>query len=224
MKFVQLVFTDGRKECLERTLASAEELIEGVFQDKIIVNDCLHLEYMKWLYDTYGDSYDIRTNRNKLGFGGTINRAWQTLPDYGDDTWIFHLEDDFTFNRSVPLGSMVSVLKNNPHLAQMALKRQPWNEQEKAAGGIIERMPEEYTEVTNEYGLSWCEHRLFFTTNPSVYNISLTKRGWPETKYSEGVFSIELFKDPEKKSAFWGKKFDSPHCYHIGIDRVGTGY
>ena len=79
---------------------------------------------------------------------------------------MFHQEQDFTFNEPVELNRMAQVLDRNPHLMQMAMRRQPWNPIEEAAGGIVESDPDAYLEVSD--GLStWLEHRKFFTTNRS---------------------------------------------------------
>ena len=42
-------------------------------------------------------------------------------------------EDDFRLTRRIDLTAMVEVLNRTPNLAQLALRRQPWND-ERAAG------------------------------------------------------------------------------------------
>lgn len=166
---------------------------------------------------------DDRTH--ELGFAGAIQYGWDQIL-HSDAEWIFHLEADFTFNRPVPLEAM-SMIARDEHVAQVALKRQPWNQQEKAAGGIVELDPESFEECRRhwEYGpAKYTAHRKFFTTNPSLYRRDIAERSWPQEANSEGLFGIELFKDPAVVSTFWGGKFDAPMVEHIGESRAGRGY
>jgi len=117
---------------------------------------------------------------------------------------------------------MSGVLLKHPYLAQLVFKRQPWNELEKEAGGIVECHPDAYTECTDGENF-WTEHSLFFTTNPSLYSAKLCEYGWPLVDRSEGVFSHFLLEEG-KRFAFWGKKFDPPKVEHIGFVRTGKGY
>ncbi len=105
----------------------------------------------------------------------------------------------------------------------MAFRRQPWNAEEKHAGGIIETHPEDYVQ-RNDLRHVWIEHLRFFTTNPSLYSVDLTRPGWPQVAHSEGIFSHRIFADPTKRSAFWGPKDSAPWVHHIGAERTGTGY
>jgi hypothetical protein len=119
---------------------------------------------------------------------------------------------------------MVAVMDRNPHLQQMSLLRQPWNEIEAAAGGIMQCNPDDFVECS--YGPNqWVEHRRFFTTNPCLYRKSLIEsRTWPLGPQSEGIFSIELLSDPRATCGIWGKKFGTPKVEHIGYERTGIGY
>lgn len=213
-----LVFTDGRLDLLAQTLASADEMLNGPITARIIVNDEPNVS--DELEDIYGERYAIHKAPTRRGFAGTIGHAWAHLP--GCD-YVFHLEDDFTFNRRVDLDGMVTVLDTHPHLVQLALRRQPWNDAERAAGGLVELWPDLHEEHSlGEY--RWLEHRLFFTTNPSLYRRSLTRHGWPLCDRSEAAFSESLFTDPALRSAFWGDRASGEAVHHIGIERRGTGY
>jgi hypothetical protein len=118
---------------------------------------------------------------------------------------------------------MIRLLERHPELAQLALKRQAWNAEERAAGGIIECHPGDFLEVSDAEA-TWTEHRRFFTTNPSVYSSRLCELGWPQVEHSEGIFTHCLLEDPELRFAFWGGRFDPPQCQHIGEVRAGVGY
>lgn len=191
-----LLISDGRDEYLERTIASAQEMLP-TFDQLVTIDDSAH----------------------ELGFAGAIQAGWREVAtDY-----VLHLEQDFTFNAPVPVGRMVRLLERHPHLAQVALKRQPWNAAERAAGGIVELHPDDFVERYDD-GAVWTEHRRFFTTNPSVYPSRLCELGWPQIHESEGIFTHRLLENPDLRFAFWGGKFDAPLVTHIGETRAGVGY
>lgn len=154
-----------------------------------------------------------------LGFHGAVQAAWQQVPDEAD--YVFHMEDDFILQQDVPLNQMIWLLENKPWLAQVSLKRQAVNEEEKAAGGIVEAHPDDFEE-RSENDIDYTVHRRYFTTNPSIYRAELCKRGWPQVPHSEGVFTHQLLAD-DYSFAIYGEKHAAPLVEHVGI-RQGTGY
>lgn len=196
-KIALLLISDGRQECLRATMASAQEMLPPV--DYFVhVNDAAH----------------------ELGFAGAIQEGWRRVRHLDAD-YVFHLEQDFTFRRYVDIPAMVRVLRAHPHIVQIALLRQPWNADERAAGGVIEQYPDSYETVRWD-GLVWREHRRFVTTNPSLWPRWMIERQWPDGPESEGHFGIQLFgEDPRYRAAFWG---DAVWCDHVGDVRIGTGY
>lgn len=195
MSLSVLLISDGRDEYRARTLASAAEMLPPVDE---------------WI--------EVDDRDHRLGFAGAIDAGWrQVQTDY-----VFHLEADFTFNRPVPLEAMVAALDANPHLVQMALLRQPWNEQERAAGGIVQMHPDLYQPVVWR-GHRWLEHRRNVTTNPAVWPRWVIDRGWPQRRESEGHFGLELFaSDPTLRAAYWGG--GEEWVTHVGDVRGGRGY
>lgn len=217
-----LVLTDGRSGYLERTLKTFElSVTQAPITKRVIVNDCPgNPEHEAWI-DSLGFDVHLRPHSNRRGFAGAIRAGWDTI---GEDTdYVFHLEDDFVFTRHVDLLAIARVLRDHPHLVQMALRRQPWNENEIAAGGVIEANPDQYSDRSDGFNW-WLEHRMFFTTNPSLYPRRISTRGWPDVPNSEGIFSHILFADPTLHSAYWGKREDPPWVLHIGVARAGTGH
>lgn len=198
MKIALLVITDGRSDYLARTLTSAQELLPDVFDDRIVIDDTAH----------------------ELGFAGAIQAGWDQI---GDADYIFHLEGDFVFNQPVPVEQMVRLLEKRPQLAQVVLKRQPWNHDERRAGGIVEQHPADFWECFDG-DITWTEHRRFFSTNPCVYPAAIARLGWPQESESEGKFTHRLLRDPLIRFAFYGGKFDPPMVEHIGAERAGHGY
>ena len=223
-----VVFTDGRRAYIEDTIDSFEANVTGTIGDRIIHDDSGDTANHCWLRQTFGDRgwRVIYHEHGRRGFGGAIINAWRHLADHAsnDDRFVFHLEDDFTFNRPVDLDDLAGVLTAHPHLVQLALRRQPWNDAERAAGGVVEQHADDYTEHTDGVH-AWLEHRLFFTTNPSLYRRGLVHQGWPTGDQSEGRFGLRLTaSDPALRFAFWGGRDSGEWVEHIGAERAGCGY
>jgi hypothetical protein len=218
---ILLVMTDGRLDCIEQTIESARENLLGQVTYKVIHDDTGDEAHRDYLRGAFPD-FEVIGQPTRQGFGGAIRSAWAHLLRR-NERFIFHLEDDFTFNEPLPLYMMERVLDRNPGLVQLALRRQPWNDAERAAGGIVEQHPDDYLDCSD--GISeWLEHRRFFTTNPSLYRTTLTAKGWPEGDHSEGLFGIKLCESPATRFGYWGRRTDPPKVHHIGEHRAGTGY
>jgi GT2 family glycosyltransferase len=201
-----LVIDDGREDYLDRCLESAARYLPPM-QACVMVSDPNH----------------------ELGFAGAVQAGWEGALESGCE-WVFHLESDFVFTEAVPLEQM-RALACRWGIGQVALKRQPWNERECAAGGIVEADPEDFEAreivVTDAelvpHTYAYTLHRKFFTTNPSLYSTALCLRGWPQVSESEGVFTHQLLADAYS-FAFWGGPYDQPAVEHIGARRAGHGY
>jgi hypothetical protein len=225
-----LVITDGRDAHLAATLASAGQHLHGPITERFMFDDTGHPDHRFRLADTY-PTFTVLGDGPRRGFGGALRAAWEHLHTHSRAGLVLHLEADFTFNRPVDLDAMTEVLVHHPELVQMALRRQAWSPAEHAAGGVVEQNPTAYTDHCDPAGRRWLEHRLFFTTNPCLYRISLCATGWPHGGQSEGVFTHRLLAQgsPEipgqwLRFAYWGARTDPPWVTHIGHERVGTGY
>lgn len=226
------VMTDGRDELLAQTIGSLLANVTGPITRLTIYDDTGDQNHRVMLSDRYGpDGFQLLSHPGgRQGFGGAIRfvRAW--LDENTNEPWHYCSEDDFLYDRKVDLAAMVRVMEERPYLTQMALVRQAWNEQEIQAGGLLEANPSGYSQHTD--GVNWwLQHRLFWTTNASLFRRSLLSLGWPEGENSEGRFHLQLMADgtPERAgrdcwSAYWGKREDGPWVTHIGNQRVGTGY
>ena len=208
-----LVMTDGRRH-IDDTLPAAAATIRP---DRVVIHD---------------DSGDPRVHRRLAGFGAdllivgprrvglaaAVARAWQTIAHEPTDH-VFHLEDDF-YLEDAPVADMIDVLDAHGY-GQVALKRQPVNNAERAAGGWMQQHPDWYTERTDGRR-TWCEHRAWFLLNPSVYPVAVPRRHtWPDVADSERVFSRIIC--AEQPSAVWGRLHDAPQVRHVGR-RIGKGY
>ncbi len=217
---------------MKQCLASAAEQLVGPIAERWVFDDSGDPAFRDWLTADYPQYRQIH-RPSRVGFGGAIRASWKHLRAHSSADWVLHLEEDFVFNRPVDLAAMATVLANQPYLAQMALRRQPWNAQEHAVGGIVEQHPEAYADCSDETGREWLEHRLFLTTNPCLYRRALCDVGWLDGPISEGRMGFLLKEDiglpwgvppADVRFGYWGARSDSPWVEHIGHLRTGSGY
>lgn len=220
---ILLIMTCGRKEYLERTMDSFDEMVGMQKIARVIVHDDSGIsEFTDYLLETFAHA-EIVSTKQPSGFGGAIRNAWnyiQETKQYGE-RYVFHLEEDFTFNELIDLADIRGHL--SAYRAQIALKRQPWSMEEIVAGGFMELNPSAYKVMGNII-----EHREFFTTNPCLYSVALTSLGWPEDPYSEGKFWHRI----KNEGIPYGVRGDDVKCCyytnrelvtHIGESR-GNGF
>lgn len=225
-----LVITDGRDEYLRQSVSSAMANLAGPITEWWMYDDTGDNVYRDGLtrrYPTFGHFH----HGARQGFGGAIRAAWARLRTASTADFVFHLEADFTFNCRVDLGELATVLTDRPQLAQMALLRQPWNAEERAAGSLLARHPEAYRPAGDGHGRVWLEHRLFWTTNPSLYRREACDLDWPDGPQSEGRFTLQLLQHglgdvagDQLRFGYWGRLEDGPAVQHIGEERAGHGY
>mgnify|MGYP006909289515 CR=1 FL=1 len=222
-----LVITDGRLGCLNRTMQAAEANLSGPFSHVLMVNDSGSIYYKSQLERIFsrfqGLSINMSHNDRRMGFCRTYARAWSLIPK--DVDYIFLLEDDFVILEPISLSDLASVLCDNPHLSQIALVRQPWNAEEVAAGGIVQRFPAEQWKQKIFFGLCWYEHDMWFTTNPCLIPRWAIDHWVAEPPRCEERFwqALKAVR-PDVRSAFWGRTTDRFRVMHIGTERIGFGY
>lgn len=222
MKFA-LVTATNRPHCMEQMLASAETHLglDHFAQHIVVCDEPNGTAYYQWLVDRLPAATVLAPFDHARGFGGAIQAAWNEVD--ADVDFVFHLEDDFVFNWGVSLGHMVDLLVANPQLLQVALQRQPVNSDEFAAGGVVSMHPDWYGDRTFAE-VPWLEHRVYFTTNPSLYPRKLLDHGWPQEPRSEGIFTLGILAAHEGSTfALLGSRVDAPAVTHIGA-RAGEGY
>lgn len=213
-KIALLLIGDGRDGIRAATIASFLQMVYGYELGAVVQVDDRH---------------------HTLGFGGAIQAGWhhlsmrlreaalagQELPfDY-----VFHLEEDWCFLDTIDVRWLAGILTQG-EIAQAALLRGPVNDQERAAGGLVEAWPKEYAEggaITSEGAVPFLQHRLFFTTNPSLYRTSLMLLGWPGGPASEQHFTRALV-GMGYSFAFYGTRQAGPSIEHTGHVRTGHGY
>lgn len=159
---------------------------------------------------------------HKLGMSGAVDAAWKWA--CGEDAdYLCHVEEDFLF-RGFPVEAMVRILENQPHLAQVVLKRDPWSPEEFAAGGQIETDPGAYEQFWCGED-TWVEHDKLFSLNPTVIPRRVLELGVPvrQPLGIEAEFTA-VCKDKGYRFAYYGGRHDEPLCSHEGLNRGGTGW
>lgn len=233
MTLALLVITDGRRECLDRTLRSLTGAWCGADPDTItVVDDSGNPGYRRWLERRLAPwKATIVSHPERRGFAAAIASGWKAV---AGAQWVVHVEDDFVFKANFPIPDMIRLLTLRPHLAQVSLLRQAVNPAEVAAGGLVEAHPDDFVDCVwagaEEKYMRWMEQRMYFTTNPSVYRGSVVDLGWPQEPHSEGIFTHRLLAEgfgevagPDVRFGVWGTSVDAPRVLHIG-ERQGTGY
>ena len=222
MKVLLGIIGNGRPDFLERSTASIEERVKYPFCTRIIIDDSGDADYVGELEQKYGSNYHVIGHPENRGLSGSIRTLWETAQMLDVD-YIFHVEEDFTFEVDVDIDRMISILKMAPHLWQVALKRQPVNAEEAEVGGFMQQDPGAYRQYYSNFdpSLVWVEHRKFFTLNPCVYSIDITRPLWPKGG-GEKEFSEHVFRNEESACAFLGMVDDPPLVDHIGNYRGGS--
>lgn len=217
-----IVHTDGRREYIEKSIASLMEQVSGNIIKRVIYDDSGDPGYKDWLEHQFGPmGFYVVGPAKRLGYTGSMAAMWKYLQERCNSEYVFAVEDDFTYEEPVDLDAMAEVLLRRPQLAQIALLRQPAYQSEIDKGGVL-GWPSESFEQVRHNGSAWMEHRNFWTANPSLFRRSITVRQWPQAKSSERVFGDQLLMDPNTRFAFWGQ--GQAQMTHIGAIRAGTGY
>ncbi len=219
-----IVLTDGRRDCIERSLPSALSRLKNLSatgtRQVWICDDSGDLEYQAWLRLHFGHVARIVCGRKRLGYSGAVRRAWEVALASGCE-YVFWLEDDFTFNVDVDVRDLIAVLESDERLTQIVLKRQAWFDPEVAVGGYVERDPDAYDEVDDP--VPHLVHTKGHWMNPHLTTRRfLAGAEWPKGPNSESRFAVEQ-RRRGKRFAILGRKSDPPVVHHEGA-RGGTGY
>lgn len=203
-----IVITDGRQSCIEQTIDKFTEIIDDIFFEKLIINDSGDVRYHEFLSNRF-PNFKIVSHEVRRGLAGAVQSAWSSVSL--DSDYVFHLEDDFLFNKKIDILDMIRILKNNPHLVQLALVRAPVNPPEEEVGGFVFQHLEDYSQKENYF-----EHSRLFTLNPCVYPMSTIDIGWPDHGgESEFTSKVHLI-NQNLKFGFYGDIYDKPLVTHIG--------
>lgn len=219
------VLTDGRKEYLSKTLPTWIEAYGEIIPHKIIIDDSGSTGYRHWLTETFPDFLVVAVGKDRCGYTEAMRKVFEVVRAY-DQPYNLHVEDDFVLHKPPILSDVVSILDTFPSLSQMSFMRQPWYENERRYGGVVEALEADGVKVFHQKftnGKYWVKHNAFWTANPSVFPQWLAHRTWPEPPWSEMHFSKGLKRD-KKIFGIWGNRNDWVCVEHIGEVRSGTDY
>ena len=207
-----------RKEYLLRSLISLNERVKYPWTRKVIFSDWGQNSDLEVVAKAHG--FTVEGPAENVGYTQSMIALWEYIKGL-PDTHLFVTEDDFTYDRSVPVERMVDALDANPRLVQMALLRNPIADSEKQEGTILGYPPGTFTQK-RDGDVAYLEHFKFFTCNPSVIRRSLTERPWPNTPHSEAVYGKQMLRRGNVHSALWGS--GEQWVTHIGDVRTGGPY
>ena len=221
--FGAVIITNGRRDCIERTIPSLEQHV-GPFAERLICDDSGDPAYAQWLRETF-PAWTVKAHPH-LGHGPAVRYAIGEAAKLDVD-FVFWSEDDYDYRRPVDKEAIVRVMDANEDVKQMVLRRQAWFPSEIEAGPTqIERFDPSLFVEHGDNGTSWIEHRQFYSLNPHLVRremLTTLSRQWPAVKNSEHEFSRRLFRDRRARCGIWGAKSDDPWAIHSG-ERSGSGY
>jgi hypothetical protein len=223
------VLTNGRRDCIAQAIPAALNRLDAPFTDYAIIDDSGDPAYRAWLGARFPLFHIEPVADAAAGFPAAMRHLWRFIAAHTtEDETVFHLEDDFVVQQYVDLTELEDVL-NRHDLMQLALKRQPWFGNEVEHGGVIEAIeangPATFTEVSDDDGRCWIEHREHFTCNPSLFPAWVARLEWPDQAWSEATFGANAFAAlPGVRCGYWGSRDDEPLVEHIGHHRAGFGY
>lgn len=218
MKFCVIIINDGRNDYLAETLKSFTEKVifpEGSEVTKILIDDWPY-ERDEKVIKKLAKKYNIDKlvfNPENLGVNRTVKKVWSLIPEDVDYVW--HQENDFTFIEKVDISQLMIIL-DNPIIVQCAIVRQPWFDDEKESGSLMNTRPARFKQA-NASGIDIVVHKDHFTFNPSLY-----KRSWCNFALQMEYFGEYEFKDyllsrnPALYFSYYGRIDDHHRTLHIG--------
>jgi hypothetical protein len=207
-----------RREYLEQSLASLAANVNGPIVQRVVY-DCWGSPAIRAELEALAESHGfyVAGPDGPVDFTGSMRAMWTYLGRRAKGEYIFQAEDDFVYERPVDLDQMIAVLREQPHLVQIALLRDACYADERETGGILGWPLPAFT-----FRDGWFEHRQFWTNNPSLFRKSMTDRPWPIGRHSETLFGRAVLADPKARAAFWGA--GENWIRHVGEVRAGSGY
>ena len=209
MNVALLYMCDGRTRYLERCVESLRMCVDWDWRHIVVACDEPDPATLDKSVRLTGADVVVST-KERGGGAANIQRAWKAIQHLGGIDYVFHVEEDFTFVQPVDIGAMLGALEDDPWLAQMTLRRQPWGGE--GPGGYIGDNPGRYIDNGDHL-----RHREGFWLNPTLYPTRITFGGWPDNGH-ESDFTKRLL-DQGYVFGVWGTRDDAPRCWHIGDER-----
>lgn len=222
MTIALVVEDDGRPHYLDETISALRRTLPMDDLVKILVNDSGDEDYANHLRGTYPDFEQVH-HETRRGLRGVQISAWQTALDHRDVDYVLHWEGDFLpLIDKIPVDAMRWLLESRPHLAEVALKRQPLARYpgEIEHGGYMQLYREHYVERPG-----YVESKMVFTMNPCLVPRKVVELfvecpldGNPESYFTPYLVERGYW------FGFLGTIDEPPHVFHLGIDRAPGWY
>lgn len=211
-----LFFTTSRYEYLIPTMESFHKNVNfgGNNIYKILIDD-YPLRRNEDILNKLVKKYNIDKlilNDENMGYSVTWKKMWQNIPK--DIHYIWHQEDDFTFNKKVDINALISILENKKiQLFQIFLKRNIVFEKNDYIRNIENNKCGERV-VINEKELILCNH--YFNANPCLYPYWITQENYSENPQETPIINYLKKKYTHGYSAMLGGRNDINIINHIG--------
>ena len=180
-----LFFTTSRYEYLIPTLESFHKNVNlsryNVY--KILIDD-YPLRRKSEILEKLKKEYNIDKlvlNPENLGYSVTWKNAWKMIPENTDYIW--HQEDDFTFNEKVDVENMINLLENKDHkLFQVHLKRNVVFETNDFIKNVETGKLGKEEEINGQKVIT---SSTYFNPNPGLYPHWVAKEPYPGKMYKK---------------------------------------
>jgi len=213
MRYALCCLTHGDTEPLAGTLASFRQFVQPQPVDGFLLVDGTGDPEVEW-------PWRMGFTDEQVGFCAATRTLWHVITEAEEALYdyVFWLEHDFRFLRSVDLDDLAAVLDGFPQVAQIALCRDSANDIEREAGGLVASRSGEF----QAQGSSWLLHRSYFTTTPSLMRRRFMRNNpWPSYPSNcEGRFGLDLLARAYS-FGLWGQ--GEVWVEHVGR-RSGYGY
>ena len=243
-----VILTHGDSATLPAALAAFDEHVTPAPTETALVYDgpMPSAPVEDFIREREGNSWWSMVEGAPAGFCAATRYAWAIGAQPGV-THTFWLEHDFLVSRPVDLRDFAAVLDDKIELAQMALMRDAYSKEEKAAGGLFEYRRSDFDTrfVTAPPRCQtgrcdrWCPEcrdaappidtrgdwlaMPWWTSNPHLaHRDFMADHPFPDDgePFCEGRFGIAL-REQGFEFGTWGD--GSVYCNHVGF-RSGTGY
>lgn len=156
-------------------------------------------------------------NSNNLGYSASWKIAWENVPDNTDYIW--HQEDDFTFNEIVDANKLINILENKEtELFQVVLKRNVVFETNDFIDNVEKNKVGKEVDII---GNKMVINREYFNSNPCIYPYWITKEKY-SYKPQETLIRDLCNTYPNGYSALYGSRNSKNIINHIGEYTQGS--
>lgn len=212
MNVALLYVTSGRTKYLERCVESLQACVPYDWCNVVLSDDSATPADLDAAVRITGADV-VNSHARKVGGAGNIDSAWRCINHLGEVDYVFHVEEDWLFLQPVDIDEMIGVLEDDPWLANLVLRRQPWGGE--GPGGYIGDDPAGFTDQGG-----WLRHTKGFWLNPCLYPIRVTFGGWPKGGH-EHHFSARVLSEGYHFGVLGGHD-DAPRVWHIGDERAAS--